>query len=742
MWVGKPTLTEAYMEKVKLLQLDLLGTNPDNYIDEVQPVTDRTRDWYRPDYAPFYEEDFELYDGSGMLLRKNKDYVFESLSDELLGKSGKPVYLFFRILNTTLNNKKSFRIKYRSLGNTGFPRSLIQKMTNELIHSEYWVDWETQVLGKPETFPAYQHWHDIVNEVANWDQFITFAQTTLEMVVRGRKDHWVENETKIDRSEREFSARHKSFWDALDKHDRDYNNPHKLVRGDFSLTQIPNYPLSDLGQDLNGVDPTSFTTPKGLQRTVELKRRISPGHVAAGRIDYTTPPSTIGVTRSQNIDTLSLGGIQKFLNGDMNYIVAGSDEQYPTSILLSDDHAELQQTTHKLAPVYPQIGGKDQVMDRTLRVLGKGYCVSHHSDNLSALFYPDASSVNNSTQKNCVKLNTSNVNQSLGSTWSERSWFFLVGDIVFLLGAKENTIGTKYELYSAKITSLSPNTTLVLQPHPIGVEDNDGIVSAPTESLDLLDVVKTGTDTYRTFHHVFVSDVKPVFGQHMTLLTGDVDLRSKNGFFIKIIKTILVNGKALPIEMSWSLDLDKNVLYRNLNGSNAKTYKTLNEIETFDEKLAECCKINDNYFPDVQFSMTGVLHILSKNAKVRRLTTMFDSLEQYYLNRVGPKVLTLPVDQRLVGLPTDTSNWHFGILSDSEMIYLGKRVKVNRMIWDLRQHVTAGSSGSIFIHLGYIGGKVRPWVSKEAKAEGRSVVIAKLTYNASGIASVDLYGDI
>lgn len=730
------------MEKVKLLELDLLGTNPDNYIDETQPVTVRTRDWYRPDYAPFFEDDFELYDGNGMLLRKNKDYVFESLSDALLIKTGKPVHLFFRILNTTLNNKKSFRIKYRSVGNTGFPRSLIQKMTNELIHSEYWVDWDTQVLGKPETYPAYQHWHDIATEVANWDQFINFAQTTLEMVVRGRKDHWVENETKIDRAERDFTNRHRAFWAALDDHDQNYQNPHKLVRGDFELQHIPNYPLSTLSEDLAGIRPTSFTTPKGLKETVSQKRRISPGHVAAGRVDYTVPPNTIGVTRQQNIDELSLGGIRKYLNGDMTYVVAGSDEQPPTSIWLTDTDAELQQISYDLAPVYPPIAGKDLVMDRTLRVLGKGYAVSHHSDNLSALFYLDPDSVHLAGQKNCVRLDLSNVNTRLGGDWVNNSWLFTISNTVFLLGTKPDSLGVEYELYSAKITALSPATTLVLKPHEVSVEDKDGIVGNPSSTLPLIDVIKTGVDTYRQFHHLFASDVKPVFNQHMTLVTGDDDLRGEHHFFLKIIKTILVNGEALPIEMSWSFDVNQNVLYRNLSGSNAKTYKSLSDASSFDPAIVELVKHMGVDYGDTHFSLTGVIHVLTKGSKVRRLVTHYDTLEQLYLNRIGVNLKRSPTDQRLVGIPTTVSDWHFGILADSKMVYLGKRVLVKRNIWDLRDHITPGTGGVHYIHVGFVGGKTRTWLSSDAQAKGRSVVIAKVNYTSAGISSIVQSGDI
>lgn len=729
------------MEKVKLLQLDLRAENPDNYIDETQPVTVRTRDWYRPDYAPFYEKDFELYDGNGELLRKNKDYVFETLNDTLLKDTGKPVYLFFRILNTALNNKKSFRIKYRSVGNTGFPRSLIGKMTNELIHSEYWVDWETQVLGKPETLPAYQHWHDVANEVANWDQFIAFADMQLEMVVRGRKDHWVENETKIDRSERDFTLRHRAFWNMLDDHDQDYDNPHRLVRDDFELKHIPNYPLSNASEDLSGVNPVSFTTPRGLLNTVQQKRRISPGHVAAGRLGYTAPPRSVGVTREQNIETLTLGGIRKYMNGDMRYIVAAADDQAPTGIWLTDDDAELLQVTYHLAPVYPQVGGRDLPMDRTLRVIGKGYAVTHHSEDLSALFYPNPDSVLNRDQKDCVKLDMSKVNADIGAAWRTRSWFFSVGNHVLLLASVPNTNDAEYKLYAAKMTALSPTTTLVMNPMSVGVEDADGIVSNPVTTLPLIDVVKGGGGAYRTYHHSFVSDVTPTFTGHMTVLTGDDDLRKQNSFFIKIIKAMVVNGHTLPIEMSWSFSLDDNTLYRNLSGSNAKVYKSVIEIDSFDTVLADYVKRMNTDYPDVHFGLTGTMHLNGNNGVIRRLPTGYDNLFDLYLSNIGRKVKGGIVEKRLIGLPAQVSPWHFGVLTDTDMVYMGKRVNIKRNIWDIRNHIVAGSTGSIYVHVGYVGGKLRSWLSTSDQGIGHSAIIAKADYTAGGITKVTLSED-
>ncbi|UVD32132.1 putative minor tail protein [Vibrio phage phiKT1028] len=728
------------MENVKILELDLLATNPDNYIDETQPVTNRTRDWYRPDYSPFYAEDFELFDGQGMLLKRGRDYVFESLSDELVGKTGKPVYLFFRIIGTNLNNKGSYRIKYRSVGNTGFPRSLIGKMTEELINSEYWVDWETQVLGKPQTYPAYQHWHDIATEVANWDQFISFAQAHLDHFTGGRKLHWEENEEKIDDAERSFSQRHDRFWRMLDRHDQDYDNPHKLVRSDFPLVHIPNFPLSTIQQDLEGKSATSFTTPLGLETVIKERRRINPGNIAAGRTRYHSPIDNLGVKPYLNVNVMKRGSWIKFPNGDMDFITAAEGGLYPAKVKVRDSKPYLTGVTYPLEPVYPQVGGEDLVMDRTIRVLGSGLAVNHHSDNLSLLFYPKTENYAHSSQTECFKVDMSEVAKAahLGGSWVDKIWLFLVGNRLFGLGLVNTYARHSYRLFSAQTGELGSSTSIKLMPHSINVEDEDGLFGQPTTAPNLLDIiVGSGANEFQQFHHRFPSSVKPLFTNHMLMLTGDLDFRKEDCFFIKIVSTMTVNGVALPVEMSWTLDLNENKLLRNISGSNARTFTTLGEIKAFDEMLSKYCEGTGSIIPDFQFTRTGNL-IANKIINFHSQSTHLNSITELHLKVIGPHLW----DDYLhsggdIQSPTWTVNkWELALMETTQVIFRGKLEILYPQTWDIRDYIGDMTSGTLVVSIGYSAGKLKLRLSTGEYLSPKETWLVNVDFDGQGISDV------
>ncbi|QAU04282.1 hypothetical protein [Vibrio phage 2 TSL-2019] len=693
------------MEIVKVLPLDLRAELESNYLEETQPVTILSRDWYRPDYSPFFIDDFELFDGDGMLLKRNKHYTLESMNSELVKKTGRPVYHFFRILDTTLNYKKSYRIKYRSVGNTGFPRSLISKMVNDLINSDYWVDWDTQVLGKPPTLPAYQHWHDIETEVANWDQFTRFATQHLNYVMETKRSHYDRVMVMINKVEGLFSKEHRDYRARLKAHDQDYNNPHKLKREHFELEHIPNLPLASLSEDHRGNKPNRFTTPKGLAHAVNYQQRLSPNMVRSGELKVSAfhelgGLSTLAPGRTFQIDQMTKASVTRDRDGGLNFYVGDATGQVSTSLYGKGGELTLTGKFNTLMNDVPKF-------DVVLRTAGQGVVLKQSTTHLGR-YYPKPNDFLDPNSSDYCQLDFEDLEAQLGSGWEERSWF--IPTPKGLMVAHHNTANPNRP-YTFEFRMF--NVAHGIGPYPIlsptyftfDYETITGTKVQDSNSLSMVDMVEgTIAGTYDRFHHTFTDPIKvfDLSGYGISLVS-DVDVNGGNKVMIKLFTTATLDGNQYPIEMAWEFDHFKREFTRLSSGSNSRPVDNLSGSVTFGESLIKLTRGGTRY-PTLAIGHKGDIFNYFGGSKYTVGKVTLDNLIEFYRTPIESRLnLGMESKELNVGLivdpQPDSFNWMLVVPNDCPIVYRGQPMTLKKGMIDVRTNprVSPGFEGTITV---------------------------------------------
>ncbi|QGZ14452.1 hypothetical protein [Photobacterium phage PDCC-1] len=732
------------MEIVKVLPLDLRAELESNYLDETQPVTILSRDWYRPDYSPFFIDDFELFDGDGMLLKRNKHYTLESMNSELVKKTGRPVYHFFRILDTTLNYKKSYRIKYRSVGNTGFPRSLISKMVNDLINSDYWVDWDTQVLGKPPTFPAYQHWHDIETEVANWDQFTRFATQHLNYVMETKRAHYDRVMAMINKVEGLFSKEHRDYRARLKAHDQDYNNPHKLKREHFELDHIPNLPLSTISEDHQGNRNNRFTTPKGLMCAVNYQQRLSPNMVRSGEIKLNAfhelgGLSTLAPGRTFQTDQMTKASVVRDRDGGVNLYVGDATGQVSTSLYGKSGELTLTGKYNTLKNDVPKF-------DVVLRTAGQGVVLKQSTTQMGR-YYPNPNDFLDPNNTDYCQLDFEDLEAQLGSGWEERSWFIPTPEGLMVTHRTTVNPGRPFtfEFRMFEMTyGVGPFPVLSPSYFTFDYDTITGVSLKDANKLSMVDMVEgTISGTYDRFHHTFTDPIK-VFdlNGYGISLVSDIDVNGGNKVMIKLLTTATLDGKPYPIETAWEFDYTNRVFTRLLSGSNSRSVDNLSGDVVFGEPLVKLTRGSTQY-PTLGLGHKGEVFNYFGGTKYNVGKIELDNLIEFYRtsieNRLNDSVTSKEVNVGLIVDPQpDSFNWMLVVPNDCSIIYRGRPMTLKRGMVDVRTNpmVSPGFAGTITVGVYSTPSGLRLTADANSHPLKNVFAIARVEIDSSGIVKV------
>ncbi|AUR80922.1 minor tail protein [Vibrio phage Aphrodite1] len=732
------------MEIVKVLPLDLKGELASNYIsDEVQPVTALSRDWYRPDYSPFFIDDFELYDGDGMLLKRNVHYSFESLNQEMVKKTGKPVYNFFRIKDITLNYKKSYHIKYRSIGNTGFPRSLISKMAHELLNSDYWVDWDTQVLGKPPTMPAYQHWHDIATEVANWDQFISFAQQHLDFVMETKRAHYDRTMAMINKVEGLFSKEHRDYRQRLKEHDQDYGNPHELERKHFSLTYIPNVPLATVKEDYQGDIIDRFSTPKGLALAVKDKQRMSPTLVRSGEIKQNAfnllgKTSTVHPPRTMEFNQITKAAVCRDVKDGLVFYF-GDNSGQPIGLLYG------QGTELSFTGEQRDINASDGRSDEVLKTLGGGVVIRRHDSN-TGLYYANPEELL-SGSPNFTKLDLSNLDGLYGTGWEERSWFVKCqrGLLLITHDTESSTYvyNVKFSLFEFDDAQLDLGKTYTSRALSFDYQNEDGTDIKDSYRLALVSIKQgTETNTFDRFHHSFTRAIRTVnLNGHGFSLSAEVENEHPERVLLKLLTSVTLDGDEYPIESGWELNL-KEMRFTNIPGSsNARSIDNTKSYQRFGDSLIKLTKGPSKY-PSLGISQDGNLINYYGNKRYTACGTISMTPMLVYRTSVETKlfegVVSKDANLGLVVVPSGETKWTVSVPNDCEAVYQGVRATLKRCSLDVRTSSKWSGGGVTPIQVGLISSPSGLMLVTDEPEHKGFYPIARMLIDDTGISNFSL----
>ena len=167
------------------LDLDLLGTNPDNLIsDEPHNLSNRPTRAIVPRKGAFFANSVIVYDGATQLHR-GVDYQITELHQEATLRTGKEIAEVILIINTAVGSNPT--VSYQALGSHyQNSSSAIGNLYETVIQDNRPVDW-TNVFNKPTEFNPTIHRH-LLDDVYGFEPVVDYLERIVRAVTLGQAD--------------------------------------------------------------------------------------------------------------------------------------------------------------------------------------------------------------------------------------------------------------------------------------------------------------------------------------------------------------------------------------------------------------------------------------------------------------------------------------------------------------------------------------------------------------------------
>lgn len=729
------------MNNLKVLPLDLKREIPTNFVIEEQKVTDLSRDWYRPNYSPFFASGLEVYDGEGMLLTKNKDYTVEVLVHPLILKSGKEIRCFIKIKNKNLNLKGKYKFHYHSVGNTGFPNSMMTEMVDMLLNNRFWVDWETKVLGKPSTFPVFQHYHDVKTEVANWDEFIRLMEIRLDWLNTHRKAEWEKHQGRINQLATKFDNRLNELKQKLYDHDRTHGNVHGIKREDFDLPNIMNGKLATPEEDVLGLKSTAFTTPLGLHRSVRNNQVMSQRHVKIGDYpeNYFSKLNTENVVRAKvlELEYPSDSGTWFKTPEDKLVFFTGYGDDIPiTSFLYSN--GVVQKTSSEYKREFSSIP-----FDLVCNTIDSGIMIGQSRDLKRFHYFPDIRNFQDQEDNHYVHVDVSEVINHLGEDWIKNTWVFSGPDGLYMLCRKVDGYLNRMTLFYTSIDELSPYATVKPTKILFNYERlNGSFGDLPTEEFYGFDVNIEASGKINHYHHHIDGELDEISNTNKSFtLFGAKDVYDKNRLYLKLLSSFVITKVGyveIPIECCWVFDFETRTFLK-MMGSGNRTSINPDSEEGIDFALL-------NFVSNVGINLGTFLPGGTYIQRESDNSYRYFECESYYPNDIfhysfmdylerSPIEFTYPVD---LSSSFPINEWTVFTPNVTTVNYLGQNIKVEPNFYDIREYVDDYRSSEFFMVAQHNHGKLKYGFTPSVDSDSPVVTIAKIVTGENGIEKVDL----
>lgn len=256
------------MDDLRILDFDILGNNPKNYIrDEKIPLTDQTCPWFIPDGAPFFADGFELYDEKGALIPPRL-YSFVGDFIPFTELTGKSVWSFIRLDETVRKANKFVTANYRSIGAYFIPRNELEDWLEKIKTGVIPVGWE-KVYGLPLTYNPSWHIHSAITEIGDWYELTWFFEALKN--VRLTRDPNLDKtiNSVVDQAYKDLKRIKAEQLQRLFDHDHNYSAPHKTHRKYLDLGNRDNYRVATPAEEAEGKSMTVLSTPRGARLKIQ-----------------------------------------------------------------------------------------------------------------------------------------------------------------------------------------------------------------------------------------------------------------------------------------------------------------------------------------------------------------------------------------------------------------------------------------------------------------------------------------
>lgn len=247
------------------LEVDPTGTLPANKrVLERHTVTTRSTRVIKPDFSPYFTESMLVYSATGTtanpvftLLTHGVDYSFVELYEGVTKVTGKEVCRALLIHRASLPD--DFALTYQALGG---PQNIDYKAlahaVGTLNQSGQPVDWN-DITDKPTGFPPGPHLHDS-QDVYGLEYLVENLRAMVYSVQQGSDASEKDMLENVAKSRHDALLVLRTFFQQLDEHFYDWDNPHGVTKGQIQLGSVENRHF--VPKVVNGQPVENYASPR------------------------------------------------------------------------------------------------------------------------------------------------------------------------------------------------------------------------------------------------------------------------------------------------------------------------------------------------------------------------------------------------------------------------------------------------------------------------------------------------
>lgn len=279
------------MDTLPILEFDIRGENPKNFIKGEEILLDPNCPWVIPNGSPFFGDYPKLgqnpitvvYNEKGGELKRDKDYWIEEEFIPLVEVCGRPVHCFIRTSDEVRANNKKIKINYISVGAYFIPRNSLHEWLDKIQHGNIPIDYNTKVFGVPATLPSEWHSHSAKTEIGDWFEFTLFyAYLAENLKTRGGGEINDQLEIASKGAFDRLRAERNSNYNKIRTHQDNYIKPHGVKPVHVGMGNHPNYDTASLADDLAGTRDDLLSTPQGVQELLKANAPNTDGAMRNG----------------------------------------------------------------------------------------------------------------------------------------------------------------------------------------------------------------------------------------------------------------------------------------------------------------------------------------------------------------------------------------------------------------------------------------------------------------------------
>ena len=275
------------MKDIDIIDIDYTAKDPAYKKEDKVVVAKISGPWIVPEEGPVYADSVRVIKG-GLDLIPETDFTCVEEVTDLTVKTGKKVVLYIQLKDHIIQGNGELDLIYQRVGLPIISTKKLIETLEDMIIKGKPVDFDTGVTNKPATYYPSWHSHDIQNsnEMVGFGGLVElFSRLTWEQKGEGTKmQELLTNLQKTMYDKLDYV--HKLKWGAIMTHSRNYNNPHKVVKGDVGCSVIDNVATATPQEDSEGRRSDLRSTPAGLARLIQEAAPVTEDYLVQNELPF------------------------------------------------------------------------------------------------------------------------------------------------------------------------------------------------------------------------------------------------------------------------------------------------------------------------------------------------------------------------------------------------------------------------------------------------------------------------